>query len=487
MERKVLPIEKKLPRKLIKLYILALSFVALFVVLGQILIQVSITDQQSDSRVVNIAGRQRMLSQRLCKTSILLANPYIYMPDAEIYMENLSGILALWNKCHKGLMSGKLDLESEIPVKNSVRLDSMFRRINPIFNIIFQNASLISAELENPSQHKNEIINNALIKILQNEQSFLKAMDDIVFQYDKEAKERIENLKTIEILLFGITLFILFLEGVFIFMPTYKQIDFALSSLVSREKELELSNKQLLEANLSVSKTKTELLEAIQEKYRLEKQQDRVRNASLIKGQEDERKRISTDLHDGIGQMLTGLKLIAEKLNDNVFHAEKDRKTFEELKELLNDTIAETRIISFNLMPSVLNDFGVFSAIRMLIDQTKKNTSIDFEFRTNEWELRLNRNIEITIYRICQEAITNTIKHASASKVSIEIKIDYDKIILRYLDNGIGFDYKKMASKTLKNGLNNIKARTELQDGTLKFSSAKGKGMEILINIPLVN
>ncbi|MFN0047797.1 MAG: histidine kinase [Cytophagales bacterium] len=485
MDKTNAAIEKMLPRKLIKLYVLALSFVALFLIIAQIVIQVSIIDQQSDSRVVNIAGRQRMLSQKLCKTSILLGNPTIYLPDAELYISDLDDILELWSTCHFGLMNGKLELDATIFVKNSSNLDSMYAAINPIFNVIYTNARNISKEMNNPSLQKNDIIKSSLIQILQNEQAFLKAMDAIVFRYDAEAKKRVEALKRIEILLFGITLIILFLEGIFIFLPTYKQIDFALNALVNREKELEEANVQLIAANLVVSNAKTELLAATQEKYQLQIQQDKVRNWSLIKGQEEERKRISLELHDGIGQMLTGIKLIAENLNSNVFSLEKDRQTFDDLKQLLNDTIAETRIISFNLMPAVLNDFGIFSALRMLIEQTKKNASIQFDFNTNGLEFRFNRNIEINIYRICQEAINNTIKHASATNVSININILTDSILIKYTDNGIGFDSKKVNKNSLKNGLNNIKARTELLNGNLVLASAKGKGIKIEINLPL--
>jgi len=482
---KNLSIEKRLPRKLKRLYILALSLVAIFLVVGQALIQVSITKQQSDSRVVNIAGRQRMLSQRLCKTSILLANPDIYMPDAEIYIQDLASILELWLKCHEGLKSGILLLETAIPVKNSLKIDSMFAAIDPMFSIMYFNAQEIKSQLESPTKAKNEIIKNALVKMLQNERSFLKTMDAIVFSYDIEAKQRIENLKKIEIFLFVVTLLILVVEGVFIFIPTYKQIDIALTTLVAREGELRTINGRLKEANLSVLNARSALLKATQETYDLEKHQDKLRNASLIKGQEEERKRIALELHDGIGQMLTGIKLISENMNDADFPAEKDRKTLSELKQLIADTIAETRVISFNLMPSVLNDFGVFSAIRMLLEQTKKSSEIHFYFVAPEVEFRINRNLEITLYRICQEAINNTLKHAKATEVNINIQINNDAIIFKYADNGIGFDVKKLVSKALKNGINNIKARTELCDGTVKILSAKGKGMNISIYIPV--
>jgi signal transduction histidine kinase len=476
----------KLSRKLVRLYMLALSLVAFFSVIGQVLIQTAITDQQNYSRVINIAGRQRMLSQRLCKTSILLANPTIFMPDAEIYTQDINEILELWIKSHLGLKNGLLKLETDIYVSNSPKIDSMFKELDPIFKTIYQNAQIISKEIKQPSLQKNAIIQDALSFILKNERSFLLMMNKIVFQYDSEAKVKIDKLKKIELLLFFLTLIILVLEGIFIFIPSYKQINATVSTLAASENELFLLNEQLYSTNQSLIKTKEDLVRATEEKYRLQMKEDKVRSASIIEGQEEERKRMALDLHDGIGQMLTGLKLIAEKLTDTAFSTDKERKTFVDLKSLLDETIAETRVISFNLMPSVLNDFGLVSAIRLLIEQTQKNTEISILFNVRDASFRFNKNLEVTLYRICQEAINNTIKHAKASEIVIELRTSNYYIHFNIIDNGQGFDQRKLKSKTIKNGIRNMKARAELHNGELKISTGKNKGTSILVKMPLI-
>lgn len=477
---------KELSRRLIKLYVLALSLVAIFSIISQVLIQVSITDQQSDSRVVNIAGRQRMLSQRLCKTAILLTNPEIYMPDAEMYVEDIGEILKLWHKCHNGLKDGRLELETNIPVKNSFILDTMWQNIDPYFQNIYKSAVVIKEEVESPTLEKKKRMTAALKQMLSNERIFLKMMDKIVFRYDAEAKERIERLKRVELILFGITLFILFLEGIFIFRPTYKHINSTVENLMKSEDELKVLNRQLMETNAELNVAKIELLKATEEKYRLKNQEDKNRSALIIQGQEEERKRMALELHDGIGQMLTGLKLISEKLNENVFASEKDRRTFNDLKQLLHDTIAETRVISFNLMPTVLNDFGVDAALRLLIDQTQKNTQIKFFYDSNCGDGRYNKNIEIAIYRICQEAINNAVKHATATEVNVHLFRKEQYLQLFVSDNGKGFDAKKLKTKTPKNGLTNMQSRAELLNGQFKISSIKDKGTKILAKIPLI-
>ncbi|MDX2188920.1 MAG: histidine kinase [Bacteroidota bacterium] len=477
--------QKDLSNNLVKLYILALSAVALFSIISQILVQYSIAQQQNDARVVNIAGRQRMLSQKLCKTAILIVEPKVFMADAEYYYQDISEIIELWEKCHYGLKNGLLKLENDVPVNNSAKIDSMFNKIEPIFLKLITNAKIINSQTVNPTTLKSDEVKQSLNQMLQNERTFLKMMDKIVFQYDSEAKERVGNLKTIELWLFLLTIIILILEGIFIFRPTYKQINDTIDEIKASEQNQKDLNEQLNLVNDSLFRARYELLEATEEKYKLLMKEDKIRSVSLIEGQEDERKRLSIELHDGLGQMLTGLKLISEKLNENTFEHEKDRKTFNDLKQLLNETIAETRTISFNLMPTVLNDFGIISAIKLLSEQTEKNATISIKFTHNLEEKRLPKNIEITIYRIAQEAINNIIKHANASEIEINLML-IDKIIhLSINDNGKGFDIRRKNNKKIQNGINNMRSRTEINEGEFKIISNVGRGTKINVSIPL--
>lgn len=478
---------RDLSKKLIKLYLLALLLVALFSILSQVLVQYSIKEQQSDSRVINIAGRQRMLSQRLTKIAILIAYPQIYMPNSEIYLSEIHDILELWHTCHQGLMNGNLPTENgmTIKVKNSPTIDSMFVKLHPHFETMYNNALCIDREIQNPTPFKADIMEKALNNILSSEPTFLRLMDAIVFQYDAEAKKRTEDLKKIELLLFSVTLLILFLEGIFIFRPTYFQINYTLNQLLASEDELKQLNEQLSITNQNLITTQKELLKTTEEKYQLQMKEQEVRAASLLEGQEDERKRLALDLHDGIGQMLTALKLNAEKLNENEFATEKSKKTLELLKQLINNTISETRTIAFNLMPSVLSDFGIEAALKLLIEQTQKNAPLNVSFDCTLNHKRLEATVEIALYRICQEALANTLKHAHASQVDISLFTHSNFIVFTYQDNGVGFDMRKKNTKNIKNGLRNMEARVRILKGEFKINAQKNKGTGILIKIPI--
>lgn len=479
------PPKHEISKKLILFYVIALSVIALVLILSQVLVQVSISQQQSDARVINVAGRQRMLSQRLTKTAILLANPTIYRADAEHYAEDIYKIVELWKKCHDGLRTGLLELETTIPVRNSPTIDSMFTQLHPVFEILHTNALVFLHQTQNPTADKNTALNQALQNILQNERTFLKIMDSIVFQYDTEAKLRVEQLKKIELILFVITTMLLLLEGFFIFRPTYILVDTTISEMSKTEKDLYTVNEQLKEANRILYHKDQKLLRATKEKYELLLKEDKVRAMSLIQGQEEERKRISLELHDGIGQMLTGLKLIAEKLKSNSFVEEKDQKTFLDLKQLLDDTIIETRNVSFNLMPSVLNDFGVISAIKILIEQLHKLSGIQISFDYTDVKYRLPKNIEISIYRIIQEGLNNAIKHAQATKVEVTLEILLDAIQITIEDNGKGFvPNRRNKSNLAKNGVSNMQSRAYIHDGRLKINSKVGKGTKIQVELP---
>jgi signal transduction histidine kinase len=193
-------------------------------------------------------------------------------------------------------------------------------------------------------------------------------------------------------------------------------------------------------------------------------------------------------MHDGVGQMLTGLKLMAENFANTKSWTDYDRQNAVNLRQLVGQTIQEVRSISNNLMPTVLNDFGIRSALKQLVDSTARNCAARLAFDSNLNDERFDQKIEIGLYRIAQEAIHNAVKHADASEISLEILRENAKISLRIKDNGKGFrlNRKKSApnSTSPSHGLHNIQERAHLLDGTLKINSAIGRGTEIVVQIP---
>lgn len=201
-----------------KRYVLALSIIALLVLLSQLIIQFNIYLESTDSTVINIAGRQRMLSQRInkCTFGLSLAKDE---EERTYYLEELKESVALWEQSQKGLLYG--DEKSALPGRNSAAVRSLFSQLDPIYEKILVAAKEIIAEAD-----KNQgNISEKLDIIKDNEQSFLKLMDTIVFQYNKEANNKIFVIRLTEVILMIITFVVLSLEARLIFMPAERSLE----------------------------------------------------------------------------------------------------------------------------------------------------------------------------------------------------------------------------------------------------------------------
>ncbi|MDB5258231.1 MAG: hypothetical protein JWM14_2926 [Chitinophagaceae bacterium] len=482
--------ERDISERLTHLYISALTAVAIFAVFGQSAVQFSFTNQISASGIVNIAGRQRMLSQRVCKDILLLTDDN-HQIDKKIYLKDLEEILPLWETCHLGLKSGVVVIGgNKIVAKNSTELDSMLSNIDPIFYHIYDNAFLIKNILRRTNYTVNDSIRTALQVILDNERVFIIKQDAIVRQYDTEAKARVEKLKNMEFSLLAFTIIVLALEGFFIFRPAVRHIRKTIDMLVLEETKTKQVNEELNQVNASLKKAEMNLIKAEKEKYLQQVNEQRLRSASVIQGEEEERNRISKELHDGLGQLLTTLKLTFENVNSQSFSSEKEKKAFREGKDLIQETIDEVRNISFNLMPSVLSDFGVASALKLLCIQTARNTSKTIIFEDANWvSQRLDRNVEIGLYRIAQEALNNAIKYSEVDEINIELGIKNETIELSVIDKGKGFQQHATEENILldkqRNGISNMQERAEMIGGFVKIVTNKGRGTKVYAKIPL--
>jgi len=172
------------------------------------------------------------------------------------------------------------------------------------------------------------------------------------------------------------------------------------------------------------------------------KEERNHRVSALIDGQEMERKRLSRELHDGLGQLLTASLIYLKQLY-NVVENKKSEDLVDKTREIIQNTVEEVRTISHNLMPSVLDDFGLELALQNMINSIngKFNGSIQFHSEGNP--KRLNADIEIGLYRIAQEALNNALKYSQADTIDISLtsKNGHQKLSIR--DNGIGFDINK--------------------------------------------
>ncbi len=476
-------IDKQIFNRLTKLYLVALLAVGVLSLVGQLVIQLFLKDILADSHIVNIAGRQRMLSQKISKSVLLLTQKEISEIEIKTINNNLSHDLETWAENHRGLKNGQLVSEKKIFFKNSEKIDSLFRKLEPVFSKIYNNGNRLIRRKLDPNQ-----INLAKDTILKNEPKFLNTMIEIVAQYDKEAAKRVDIMQKIEGILFSLLLFVLLLEGLFIFKPIANNIQKVVQKLTNSERNLIEANAQLLATNLALTNTKNELILATEEKFKLQMAEEKVRSSSLIEGQEAERKRLALELHDGIGQMLTGLKLQAEHLKSFQFSSEKQSNSFNNLQNLIGETISATRAVSFNLAPSVLSDFGLGPAIKLLAEQYQKAGRIPIEI-TETIKNRLPEKVETGLYRIVQEAIHNAQKYSNASLIKLNISEKNKELKLIITDNGGGFNpnLKEIQNKEKigGTGINNMKTRAELLNGSFSIKSKIEEGTQILIKLPI--
>ena len=186
----------------------------------------------------------------------------------------------------------------------------------------------------------------------------------------------------------------------------------------------------------------------------------------MVDGLENERRRLSRELHDGIGPLLTSLKFYIENRIEN-------KKQSVEMKKILDDTISEIRLMSNALMPTSIDDFGVGTAIENFVDNIKKSSdiSIKFEDLSNQAASKLSKNQEINIFRITQELINNALKHSHAKNIRITLSEFDDFVSLFYFDDGNGFDLNTVR---LGSGVVNIKERVEICNGKIEINSKQG-------------
>ncbi|TVZ59498.1 signal transduction histidine kinase [Flavobacteriaceae bacterium MAR_2010_105] len=587
--------------RLSRLYIIALSTIAVSVIVSQILIRKHLNNQQSDSTVINVAGRQRMLSQKLTKEIVSLTR--VESVEERITIkEKIKQTLKLWEVSHVALQRGNDSLG--LPGNNSKIISKKFNDLKPTFDTIHSASKVIVDELEqNPSITNLEL---PIETVRTYEGDFLIKMDQIVNLYDLEANKKVSKLQSLEMLLMILTLLILLAEFLFIFWPTAKSVRTTLTELlvaekkakqmaieadklsVSKEKSIKelralshamdetllfarirsngtivhlgkkfsqlfkfsgfgrstnfskiLSineNEQLYIENLidkhrktgwqgeirattkdnevvwlemsiipfNAAEDKSELLiiaseitkrkaaqieieRLTKESFEEKMNQQKVISSQIIESQEKEQNRIAKDVHDGIGQMLTGLKYNLESIDTS--DMEKTASKIEHLKELTANIIKGVRTATFNLTPPELSDHGIVPALTKLVQELDKLTGKHIVlFNKTDFNQRLDSLIEINIYRIVQEAVNNAIKYADSSHILVSISHSENILSIVIDDNGKGFNPNKI-EKT-KNGdggmgLTFMRERIKFIDGRLFLNSEEGRGTRVTLNIPL--
>lgn len=597
--------EKPRFEKLGRYYLLALCAIAVSIIISQVLIQKFIKEQENDSLVVNLSGRQRMLSQKISKSALLLAVPSVPTDKKELLLE-LEVSLQEWLNAHQALQAG--DDSLGISGQNSEKIQHLFSQIETHHQNIAGAATRIIRLLKQDLQSPGPGIQEEIRTIIRHEPAFLEGMDRIVFQYDREAKAKVTNLGNVSLLLMVLSLGVILFELFFVFIPSAKTIRQTFVKLLQSQKKskqmtlelsalyssLEQAYQDLLEVDVTLDdftlyakcsadgdfkqfsdqfislmefeeKRPENLFEWLQEqgydqqylkniremirhgdpwngeiklvnlagdfvwlkvnliptqnelqqvdhmllvctdetekkeaeaisqeinKERIEKKvkEQQFRSALILEGQEEERKRISRDMHDGIGQLLSAMKFNLEGIQSVGTAFEKDKLKI--TKELLKNVIREVRRISFNLTPSALSDYGIVPVLNKFAREISKISDLEVTFENKTGFLsRMEGKLENNLYRISQEAVNNALKYAKATQVTITVSHNSQFLNLEIRDNGQGFDLRKLEEtghfRASGHGLFNIRERANFINGQCEIQTEKGRGTTISINVPL--
>jgi len=215
------------------------------------------------------------------------------------------------------------------------------------------------------------------------------------------------------------------------------------------------------------------------------RQQDLATKA-VIDAEENERSRIASDLHDGVGQMMSAAKMNLSGFENRLsFHNEQDRAAFRNTIALVDDSCREVRSVSHNMMPNALLKNGLSNAIKEFISKID-NKVLKVNLHTEGLNERLPSDTETVLYRVIQECVNNVIKHSGANTLDIALIRDKDGLSATIEDNGKGFDYAAVLRQS-GIGLTNIRTRIQYLRGTVEVDTAPGRGTLIAVHIPLTS
>lgn len=211
----------------------------------------------------------------------------------------------------------------------------------------------------------------------------------------------------------------------------------------------------------------------------------------IIEAQEEERKRVSREIHDGPAQMLANVMMRSE-LIERIFRDRGAEDGFQEIKNLrqnVRNALYEVRRIIYDLRPMALDDLGLIPTLRKYLYTTEEyngKVKIHFQCIGDTEEKRLAPQFEVALFRLAQEAVSNALKHSGSEEITVKVEITKDFVILMIKDNGKGFDLKEAKEKKNKSfGLLGMKERVDLLEGTITIDSKIGLGTFIMIKVPL--
>ena len=198
--------------------------------------------------------------------------------------------------------------------------------------------------------------------------------------------------------------------------------------------------------------------------------------------QENERKRIAQDLHDDISSKLNVIHLNSNLLLEGNLTKEEFNSVNKSNIDITNRTLQSARKIAHDLLPPILDKFGLQSAIEELVDDFNTSKKVSISYTLKYPKNHLNKTLELHVFRVLQELINNSIRHGKAKNINLVLEFINSKLQLNYSDDGVGFDLKR-AQYQKGLGMKNIESRIELLNGKMNISSEINKGVHFTINI----
>ena len=297
---------------------------------------------------------------------------------------------------------------------------------------------------------------------IQSNKEFQQALMDMQVKYETEKKQK-EILKLSaekrerNILIYTLLGFFLILAG----------LGFSIYNNVRK-------NKIIIEQQLLVKEK--QLAE-------LEKERQLVATKSVLKGEESERSRMARDLHDGLGGLLSGVKINLSAMKGNSIITSENAQAFDHAIKLLDTSISELRRVAHNLMPETLNHYGLKTALNDFIAEMNNNPATVLTFNFFGADMRYESQLELTAFRIAQELVNNALKHSGAAKIDLQLIADIDRICIQIVDNGQGFDTTGRSCDG--KGLVSIRDRVAANNGTFDIESTPGTGTEASVEFSL--
>ncbi|MGF2410801.1 tetratricopeptide repeat-containing sensor histidine kinase [Ferruginibacter sp.] len=215
----------------------------------------------------------------------------------------------------------------------------------------------------------------------------------------------------------------------------------------------------------------------------LETQQQLTATEAVLKGEEQERTRLAKDLHDGLGGMLSGIKYSFNNMRGNLVMTPDNAQAFERSMDMLDSSIKEMRRVAHNMMPEALVKFGLDTALKDFCNDINQSGALKVNYQSIGLENEMiNQTIAITVYRIVQELINNTMKHAAANNAIVQVTKSGEQLSVTVEDDGKGFD--TVILQGVKGiGWANIQSRVDFLKGTLDVQSGTGKGTSVHIEL----